>query len=104
MSLLALSHPNGKGPIDIDDGGDDAPYTQGVRAGTGRLDRHRIESHEEQCIKDLLRKVHSESPNFWHQVVEDCRGIRGNNNWVHRLQQMVAGGSLLFPGDQRFCN
>ena len=77
-TLLALSHPNGKGPqLIVDDGGDATLLVHKgyeLENGSDWIDTA-SESHEEQCIKDLLRKVHSESPNFWHQVVEDCRGV-----------------------------
>ena len=44
------------------------------------------ESHEEQCIKDLFKKVHSESPDFWSRIVEDCKGVsEETTTGVHRL-------------------
>jgi len=55
-------------------------------------------NHEEQCIKDLLKKVHSSNPNFWSGVVEGCFGVsEETTTGVHRLKQMVADGTLLFP-------
>ena len=100
-TLLALSHPDGLGPqLIVDDGGDATLLIhKGFELENGSdWVETASENHEEQCIKDLLKRVHSESPNFWHQVVEDCRGVsEETTTGVHRLQQMVAGGSLLFP-------
>ncbi len=100
-TLLALSHEDGKGPqLIVDDGGDATLLihkgyelengSDWVETASG--------SHEEQCIKDLLKKVHSESPNFWNEVVKDCMGVsEETTTGVHRLQQMVEAGSLLLP-------
>ena len=100
-TLLALSHPDGTGPqLIVDDGGDATLLIHKGYELEGGNDwvNTASASHEEQCIKDLLRKVHSESPNFWRQVVEDCRGVsEETTTGVHRLQQMVEDGSLLFP-------
>ena len=100
-TMHALSHTGGKGPqLIVDDGGDATLLIhKGYELENGdNWVETESESHEEQCIKDLLRKVHSESPNFWHQVVEDCRGVsEETTTGVHRLQQMVEAGSLLFP-------
>jgi len=53
---------------------------------------------EEQCIKDLLKRVHSESPKFWTHVVEEVKGVsEETTTGVLRLHQMVEAESLLFP-------
>ena len=100
-TLLALTHEDEKGPeLIVDDGGDATLLIhKGFELENGSSWVHSDSSnHEEQCIKDLLKKVHSESPNFWHQVVENCRGVsEETTTGVHRLQQMVEAGSLLFP-------
>ena len=100
-TLLALRHPEGKGPqLIVDDGGDATLLIhKGYELENGSNWVETVsESHEEQCIKDLLKKVHSESPNFWRQVVKDCLGVsEETTTGVHRLQQMVEEGSLLFP-------
>ena len=100
-TLLALSHPDGLGPQLIVDDGGDATLLIHKRVRTRRTEatgKTASENHEEQCIKDLLKRVHSESSNFWHKVVEGCRGVsEETTTGVHRLQQMVEGGSLLFP-------
>ena len=100
-TLLALSHPEGKGPqLIVDDGGDATLLIHKgfeLEEGSDWVDSV-SESDEEQCIKNLLKKVNSESPNFWHEVVEGCMGVsEETTTGVHRLQQMVENGSLLFP-------
>ena len=100
-TLLALSHPEGKGPqLIVDDGGDATLLIHKgyeLEEGSDWVETA-SESHEEQCIKDLLKNVNSESPNFWHKAVGDCRGVsEETTTGVHRLQQMVANESLLFP-------
>ena len=100
-TLLALSHPDGKGPqLIVDDGGDATLLIhKGYELEDGSEWVETVSgSHEEQCIKDILKRVHSESPNLWHQVVEDCQGVsEETTTGVHRLQQMVSEDSLLFP-------
>ncbi len=100
-TLLALSHPDGKGPqLIVDDGGDATLLIHKgfeLEEGSDWVETA-SESHEEQCIKNLLKKVNAESPNFWQGVVEGCSGVsEETTTGVHRLQQMVAIGSLLFP-------
>ena len=55
-------------------------------------------SHEEQCIKDLLKRVNSELPDFWQKLALECKGVsEETTTGVLRLNQMVEDGSLLFP-------
>src|SRR5262250_2879680 len=70
----AISHPDGKGPeLVVDDGGD---VTLLIHKG------YELEegsdwvntpsgSHEEQVIKNLLKKVHAENPRRWHEIVKE---------------------------------
>ena len=100
-TLLALSHPDGHGPqLIVDDGGDATLLIHKgyeLENGSDWIGTP-SESHEEQCIKDLLKKVNSESPDFWHQVVKNCSGVsEETTTGVHRLEQMVEQESLLFP-------
>ncbi len=100
-TLLALSYPEGNGPqLIVDDGGDATLLIHKgyeLEEGSDWVETA-SDSHEEQCIKNLLKKVNSESPNFWHEVVEGCMGVsEETTTGVHRLQQMVESGSLLFP-------
>ena len=100
-TLLALSHPGGQGPqLIVDDGGDATLLIHKgfeLEEGSDWVETA-SESHEEQCIKNLLKRVHAESPNFWHEVAAGCFGVsEETTTGVHRLQQMVENGSLLFP-------
>ena len=100
-TFLALSHPKGKGPqLIVDDGGDATLLIhKGYEMENGSdWVNTKSESHEEQCIKDLLKRVHSESPEFWAEVVSGCIGVsEETTTGVLRLHQMVADNSLLFP-------
>ncbi len=100
-TLLALSHPDGSGPnLIVDDGGDATLLIhKGFELENGSdWVNTPSSSHEEQCIKDLLKKVFTDSPGFWGSIVENCYGVsEETTTGVHRLQQMVEDGSLLFP-------
>ena len=100
-TLLALRHPGEKGPqLIVDDGGDATLLIhKGFELENGSdWVNSDSENHEEQCIKNLLKRVHSETPEFWSRVVEGCKGVsEETTTGVHRLQQMVENGSLLFP-------
>jgi len=55
-------------------------------------------SHEEQIIKNLLKRVAKERPGFWSVVVRDWKGVsEETTTGVHRLYQMVEAGKLLVP-------
>ena len=55
-------------------------------------------SHEEQVIKDLLKKVYAEDPQHWHKVVKEWRGVsEETTTGVHRLYKMMEKGKLLVP-------
>ncbi|MEO6103184.1 MAG: adenosylhomocysteinase, partial [Pseudoxanthomonas sp.] len=55
-------------------------------------------SHEEGVIKNLLKRVATERPGFWHTVVKDWKGVsEETTTGVHRLYQMVHAKSLLVP-------
>ncbi len=100
-TLLALKHEGGHGPqLIVDDGGDATLLIhKGYELENGSDWVNTVsENHEEQCIKDLLKRVHSESPEFWTVVADGCIGVsEETTTGVHRLQQMVEDGSLLFP-------
>ena len=71
-TFRALSHAGGKGPqLVVDDGGD---VTLLIHKGYDLENGDRwvdsaSESHEEQVIKNLLKKVFASDPQFWHKVV-----------------------------------
>ena len=100
-TFLALSHQDEQGPqLIVDDGGDATLLIhKGFELENGsEWVNTNSENHEEQCIKDLLKRINSESPEFWTGVVESCKGVsEETTTGVQRLQQMVASGSLLFP-------
>ncbi len=100
-TFRALSHPDGLGPqLIVDDGGDATLLIHKgfeLENGSDWVDSH-SSNHEEQCIKDLLKKIHSSNPIFWSKVVEGCSGVsEETTTGVHRLKQMVEEGTLLFP-------
>ncbi len=56
------------------------------------------ESHEEQVIKDLLKRVYADDPKHWHKVVAEWRGVsEETTTGVHRLYKMMEQGKLLVP-------
>jgi adenosylhomocysteinase len=55
-------------------------------------------SHEEQVIKNLLKRVAKERPGFWTTVVKDWKGVsEETTTGVHRLYQIAEQGKLLVP-------
>src|SRR6266513_3453536 len=70
----AVSHADGKGPqLVVDDGGDVTLLIhKGYELENGsEWVRTPSDSHEENVIKDLLKKVHAEDPQRWHKLVAD---------------------------------
>jgi adenosylhomocysteinase len=97
----AISHPNGKGPqMVVDDGGDVTLLIHKgyeLEDGSGWVNTP-SESHEEEVIKALLKKVHAEAPTRWHDVVKEWRGVsEETTTGVHRLYKMQELGKLLVP-------
>jgi len=98
---LAIRHIDGAGPqLIIDDGGDATLFIhKGFELENGS-DWVNTPSgnHEEQVIKDLLKKVHAEEPGIFHEIVKDWKGVsEETTTGVHRLYQMMEAGSLLVP-------
>lgn len=97
----ALCHPGGKGPeLIVDDGGDATLLIhKGYELENGSdWVNTPSGSHEEKVIKDLLKQVHAESPQQWHNVVKEWRGVsEETTTGVHRLYKMHETGSLLVP-------
>jgi adenosylhomocysteinase len=97
----ALSHPGGKGPqLIVDDGGDATLLIHKgyeLEQGDGWVDTPSA-AHEEQVIKDLLKRVHAEAPTRWHQMVAEWRGVsEETTTGVHRLYKMHEAHKLLVP-------
>jgi adenosylhomocysteinase len=97
----ALTHKGDKGPeLVVDDGGDVTLLIhKGYELEKGDKWVHTPSgNHEEQVIKDLLKKVFAEDPKHWHKVVEQWRGVsEETTTGVHRLYQMLEKGKLLVP-------
>jgi len=97
----AVSHADGTGPeLVVDDGGDVTLLIhRGYELENGsNWVNTPSESHEEKVIKDLLKKVHSESPNRWRELVKAWRGVsEETTTGVHRLYKMQEEGKLLVP-------
>jgi adenosylhomocysteinase len=97
----ALTHKGGKGPeLIVDDGGDATLLIhKGYELENGdRWVDTPSGNHEEQVIKDLLKKVYAEDKQHWHNVVKDWRGVsEETTTGVHRLYKMMEQGKLLVP-------
>ena len=97
----ALKFPGGLGPqLVIDDGGDVTLLIhKGYELENGdKWVDSPSESHEEQVIKDLLKRVYAEDKQHWHKVVKDWRGVsEETTTGVHRLYKMLEQGKLLVP-------
>jgi adenosylhomocysteinase len=97
----ALTHKGGLGPqLIVDDGGDATLLIHKgyeLENGDKWVDTP-SGNHEEQVIKDLLKKVFSADAQHWHKVVADWRGVsEETTTGVHRLYKMMEQGKLLVP-------
>jgi adenosylhomocysteinase len=100
-TLKAICHPGGLGPqLIVDDGGDATLLIhKGYELENGSAwVNSPSESHEEEVIKNLLKRVHGETPQFWHKLVAEWRGVsEETTTGVHRLYRMKEEGTLLVP-------
>jgi adenosylhomocysteinase len=100
-TYAALTYAGGKGPqLIVDDGGDATLLIhKGYELEEGSDWVHSSSAgHEEQVIKDLLKRVHAEDPRHWHNVVAEWRGVsEETTTGVHRLYKMQEAGKLLVP-------
>jgi len=101
LTWKALSHPDGQGPeLVVDDGGDVTLLLhKGYELEQGST---WIEtpsgSHEEQVIKNLLRRIHAQQPGIFATMVKAWRGVsEETTTGVHRLYQLHEQGKLLVP-------
>jgi adenosylhomocysteinase len=97
----AVSHPGGKGPqLVVDDGGDVTLLLHKgyeLEEGSKWVDSP-SGSHEEQVIKNLLKRIHAETPRVFHTIVQEWRGVsEETTTGVHRLYQLHEQGKLLVP-------
>jgi adenosylhomocysteinase len=100
-TLDAVTFPGMKGPeLVVDDGGDVTLLIHKgfeLEKGSDWVNTP-SGSHEEQIIKNLLKRVAKERPGFWTTVVKDWKGVsEETTTGVHRLYQMLEAGSLLVP-------
>jgi adenosylhomocysteinase len=100
-TLDAVTFPGGKGPeLVVDDGGDVTLLLhKGYEMEQGSdWVNSKSDSHEEQVIKNLLKRTQSERPGFWTNVMKDWRGVsEETTTGVHRLYQMMEAGGLRVP-------
>jgi adenosylhomocysteinase len=100
-TLDAVTFPGEKGPqLVVDDGGDVTLLIhKGYQLEQGdKWVNTPSSSHEEQVIKNLLKRVAKERPGFWGKVVKDWKGVsEETTTGVHRLYQMKEAGKLLVP-------
>src|SRR4026208_809603 len=90
-TLDAVTHPNELGPqLVVDDGGDVTLLTpKGYQFEEGdQWVNSPSQSHEEDVVKHLLKRVGKERPGFWHKIVKDWKGVsEETTTGVHRLYQ-----------------
>ena len=97
----ALSHAGGLGPqLIVDDGGDMTLLVhKGYELENGsNWVNTTSDAREEDVIKGLLRRIHAEDPQRWHNLVAHWRGVsEETTTGVHRLYKMHEAGALLVP-------
>ncbi len=100
-TFKALSFEGGKGPeLIVDDGGDATLLIhKGYELENGsNWVNEAASSEEEAVIKKLLIEVHAKTPNHWHGVVAELKGVsEETTTGVHRLYQMFEANELLIP-------
>ena len=101
LTWKAVSHPNGQGPeLVVDDGGDVTLLLhKGYELENGSTwINSASSSHEEQVIKDLLKRIHADDPLVFTRMVKAWRGVsEETTTGVHRLYQLHEVGKLLVP-------
>ena len=105
-TLDALSFPDGQGgflgpQLVVDDGGDVTLLIHKgfeLEQGDESFVNSPSGSHEEQVIKNLLKRVAKERPGYWTKVVAEWKGVsEETTTGVHRLYQLAQDGKLLVP-------
>jgi adenosylhomocysteinase len=101
LTWKAIVGPDGLGPqLVVDDGGDVTLLlhkgfemekgSDWVNTASG--------SHEEQVIKNLLKKIKAAQPGIFAKLIKDWRGVsEETTTGVHRLYQLHEQGKLLVP-------
>jgi adenosylhomocysteinase len=97
----AVLNPEGKGPqLVVDDGGDVTLLLhKGYEMEEGdEWVNSESESEEEQVIKNLLKKIHAETPYIFHEIAKEWKGVsEETTTGVHRLYKLQEQGKLLVP-------
>jgi adenosylhomocysteinase len=101
LTWKALSHRGGKGPqLIVDDGGDATLLLHKgneLEKGSDWVNTASA-SHEEQVIKNILKRIHKEQPGIFAAMVKEWRGVsEETTTGVHRLYQLHEQGKLLVP-------
>lgn len=101
-TLKALDFGNGLGPnLIVDDGGD---ATLAIHKGVeAENDPSILEKDYSDCGEDFRELIEmlnmtKSRPNFWHNIAKGVKGVsEETTTGVHRLYQMAANKSLMFP-------
>ncbi len=101
FTVRAISFPGGEGPqLVVDDGGDVTLLIHKgceLEEGSDWVNTP-SSSHEEQVIKDVLKRLHKEDPLKWTKIAKAWRGVsEETTTGVHRLYQMLEKGKLRVP-------
>ena len=101
LTLKAVIHPGDLGPeLVVDDGGDVTLLIhKGYELEKGdNWVNSKSGSHEEQVIKNLLKRVAKEKPGIWTRIVKAWKGVsEETTTGVHRLYKFAEQGKLLVP-------
>ncbi len=101
LTLKAVLFPGDQGPeLVVDDGGDVTLLIHKgyeLEKGDKWVDS-KSGSHEEQVIKNLLKRVAKEKPGIWTKIVKSWKGVsEETTTGVHRLYKFAELGKLLVP-------
>ena len=101
LTLKAVLFPGDQGPeLVVDDGGDVTLLIHKgyeLEKGDKWVDS-KSGSHEEQVIKNLLKRVAKEKPGIWTKIVKSWKGVsEETTTGVHRLYKFAEQGKLLVP-------
>ena len=101
LTLKAVFFPGDLGPeLVVDDGGDVTLLIHKgyeLEKGDKWVDS-KSGSHEEQVIKNLLKRVAKEKPGIWTKIVKSWKGVsEETTTGVHRLYKFAEQGKLLVP-------
>jgi adenosylhomocysteinase len=101
LTLKAVLFPGDLGPeLVVDDGGDVTLLIHKgyeLEKGDKWVDS-KSGSHEEQVIKNLLKRVAQEKPGIWTKIVKSWKGVsEETTTGVHRLYKFAEQGKLLVP-------